>query len=69
MQNSNFDRSQNSSHKSLSYGYETKEKKLKVVKQNLSHNDSSSCTATINPDFVISCKESFMAYNNIVKTG
>ena len=69
MQNSNFDRSKVFSHESLSCGYETKKQKLEVVKQNISHNDISSCTTTINPDFVISCKESFMARNNIAKTG
>ena len=70
MQNNDFDCSQVFSHESLSYGYETKKKKLEFLKQNLSHVlDSSSCTATSDPDFVISCRESFISRNNIVETG
>ena len=69
MQNSNFDRSQVFSHQSLPHGCETKKGKFEVVTQILPHNYILSCTVTSNPDFVISCKESFMACNKIVNTG
>ena len=69
MQNSNFDRSKDFSHESLSCGYETKKRKFEVVKQILPHNDISSCTCTSDPEFVISCKESFITRNNIFNTG
>ena len=69
MQISNFDPSQVFSHKKLPHGCEIKKRKFEVVKQNLPHNKISFCAATSDPEFVISCKESFMACKKIVNTG
>ena len=69
MQISNFDPNQALSHQSLPHGYETKKGKFEVVKQILPHNYISSCIATSDPDFVISCKESLITCNNIFNNG
>ena len=69
MKISNFDPSQVFSHKKLPHGCEIKKRKFEVLKQILPHNDISSCTTTSDPEFVISCKESFITRNNIFNTG
>ena len=69
MQISNFDPSKALSHESLPHGCETKKRKFEVVTQILPHNDSLSCITTSDPEFVISCKESFITRNNIFNTG
>ena len=69
MQNNKFDRSQASSHESLSQSCEAKKRKLEDVKQILPNKKCSSRTATSNVYFVSSCKDSFMASNIMVKTG
>lgn len=69
MQIKNFNPSQVLSRESFSHGRETKKGNLEVLKQNIPYNDSLPRTITKNLDFVISCKDSFMARNKIVNTG